>query len=38
MRVNEITLREVYGTIALDFDNGFGEMPDLVQVCEDFVL
>jgi hypothetical protein len=27
MRAEEITLREVYGTIAMDFDNGFGEMP-----------
>ena len=27
MRSEEITLREVYGTIAMDFDNGFGEMP-----------
>ena len=34
MRVDEITLREEYGTIAMDFDNGFGEMPGIVQVCE----
>ncbi len=35
MRVDEITLREEYGTIAMDFDNGFGEMPDIAQVCEE---
>ena len=32
MRVDEITLREEYGTIAMDFENGFGEMPGAIEV------
>ena len=27
MRPEEITLREVYGRLDVDFDNGFGEIP-----------
>jgi hypothetical protein len=34
MRVDEITLREEYGTIAMDFENGFGEMPGAIEVIQ----
>jgi len=27
LRHEEITLREVYGRIDMDFDNGFGDLP-----------
>ena len=34
MRPEEITLREVYGRLDVDFDNGFGEIPPDLEADE----